>query len=340
MGKISRALKYLLKMAFYHNPVDAYISWHRKRLEKRGNTYEYDQMIYWRIGYIFFPRILKITNKFTWSGVENLELGSKTGSFMIISNHRNALDPFYAGTAISCGTMQKNYHVSWVSKLANLKTPLMKSIISYFGTIPLDGSRHLNHETYEKMEQVLEKGQCIGFFPEGGRNKDGSVSDFHAGAARLCLEYKIPYIPIALTGVRKFFKGKCHCYIGRPVYLDPGLECSYKLAKEISKDMKKQVIALHQGKDVIPPSRFELSKDEFKERLNEYRVNGPERISYLDRAGKASLSPESTALPKKTYFFEPSAGKLVNEDILDSREKETRNPVDISPITRRLNEKE
>ncbi|MHA1369488.1 MAG: hypothetical protein ACTSRA_07245, partial [Promethearchaeota archaeon] len=119
MKAFARAIKYLLKMAIKHNPFDAYVNWHRRYLRRRGKTYDFDQMIYWTIGYIFFPRILKFTNRFTWSGVENLPDGDRFGPFMLICNHRNALDPFYAGTAISCGTRHKRYHVSWVSKLEN-----------------------------------------------------------------------------------------------------------------------------------------------------------------------------------------------------------------------------
>lgn len=263
MGKFGHMMKYLAKMVMYHNPFDAYVSWHRKHLAKKGpdNVYKYDQLIYWRVGYIFFPKILKLTNKFTYSGYEHLK--DLKGPFMVICNHNDSLDPFYAGTALSCGTRRKMIHVSWVSKLANLHTPLMKSIIKYFGTIPLAPGRKMDATTRKLIEDVLAHKQGIGFFPEGGRSKDRSqIRQFHAGAARICLEYKIPYVPVCLTGKRFFFKGKCSARIGKPVYLNPELPCSYDNAILVADDMHAQIQSLFEDKTELPRGRFEIIKPE------------------------------------------------------------------------------
>lgn len=263
MGKFGRAMKYLLKMALFHNPIDAYISWHRRHLAKRGpeNVYKFDQRIYWTVGYIFFPRILRLTNKFTWEGEENLR--EVDGPFMVVCNHNDALDPFYVGTAMSCGSRNQRIHVSWVSKLGNLHTPIMKSIISYFGTIPLGRGRKMDEQTGAMIKDALRRGQGIGFFPEGSRGKTreerAMIREFHSGAARLCLEHKIPYIPVVLHGRRMFFKGKARCTIGHPVYLDPSLECTHENARLVTIDMHAQVQALFEGKPDIPRSRFEAA---------------------------------------------------------------------------------
>jgi 1-acyl-sn-glycerol-3-phosphate acyltransferase len=263
MGKFGHAMKYMVKMAMYHNPFDAFVSWHRRHLAKKGpeNLYKYDQLIYWRIGYIFFPKILKFTNKFTFSGYENVK-GLK-GPFMVICNHNDSLDPFYAGTALSCGTRRKMIHVSWVSKLGNMYTPVMKSIVKYFGTIALGPGRKMDATTRRDIEQVIAHKQGIGFFPEGGRSKDRSeIRQFHAGAARLCIEYKLPYVPVCLTGKRFFFKGRSTARIGKPVYLNPYLECNYDNAVLVADDMHAQVQALFVGKTEQPRCRFEITKPE------------------------------------------------------------------------------
>jgi 1-acyl-sn-glycerol-3-phosphate acyltransferase len=255
-------IKYIINMAMYHNPFDAYVNWHRKHLAKKGPeaVYKYDQMIYWRVGYIFFPKILKLTNKFTWSGQENLK--DFHGPFMVICNHNDSLDPFFAGAALSCGTRRKEIHVSWVSKLANLHTPLMKSIIKYFGTISLAPGRKLSAETRQSIEAAIAHKQGIGFFPEGGRSKDRSqIREFHAGAARLCLEYKLPYVPVCLTGKRFFFKGKSSARIGKPVYIDPKVACTYDNAAAVAQDMQAQVKALYEGLTDQPRGRYEIPKE-------------------------------------------------------------------------------
>lgn len=253
-------LKYLIKSALKHNPIDAYAEWFRKNLESIGNKRleEFDHDVYWRFAYVMFPRILKITNKFTWEGDENIP--NIKGSFVAVCNHKYALDPFYAGVAFACGKV--NRKVVWVSKLANLKTPIMKSIITPFGTIPLSKDRKMTPFTKKRIDDIIaEQIDGVGMFPEGSRSKDGIIRPFHTGSAILCLEKKVPYIPIALMGKRSFFKGKAHARIGKPVYLDPNLEISYEVAKEISEDMRAQVQALYDGKTEIPKCRYEVKPE-------------------------------------------------------------------------------
>ncbi|MHA1820487.1 MAG: hypothetical protein ACTSU2_09050 [Promethearchaeota archaeon] len=74
------------------------------------------------------------------------------------------------------------------------------------------------------------------------------------------MEYKDPYLPVVLVGVRMFFKGKCEVRIEHPVFLDQSLEPFYKIAKEIAEDMRLQVQSLLDGNMKIPPCRYEIKK--------------------------------------------------------------------------------
>lgn len=247
----------LLKKILLHNPIDAYSAWNRRRLAKKGIVEKRDNQIYRHIGIRFFPKILWFTNKLTVEGTENIaKLPSKSG-FIAISNHQYALDPFFLG----CMFNHENKitrKIAWVSKLENFTIPIQKSLVTPFGTIPLSKDRKMTPLTFRMIHDKLSKGIGVGMFPEGTRSTSTKIGNFHAGAARLALHYKVPYIPMAITGKRSFFKGKCHVRIGEPVFLDPNLECSYENAKEIASDMQKQVQALFEGNvKLVPRCRFE-----------------------------------------------------------------------------------
>jgi 1-acyl-sn-glycerol-3-phosphate acyltransferase len=267
MGSFSHFVKTLI----YHNPLDAFVYWHRKHLAKKGpdNAYHFDQQVFWRFAYVLFPKILGLTNRFTFEGHENLK--DVDGPFMVTCNHNDSLDSFFASVAISCGTRNQRMHVSWVSTLANMQAPLVKSIISYSSTIPLGPDRKVDEHATRLIAAAIHRGQGIGFFPEGslGKNKAdrSSIQALHAGAARLCLEHRIPYIPMVLHGRRSFFKGKARACIGHPVYLDPALECTAENARLVSIDMRVQMQAMFDGKPDIPRSRFEMTPHAMKEQL-------------------------------------------------------------------------
>ncbi|MBD3353090.1 MAG: hypothetical protein GF364_16535 [Candidatus Lokiarchaeota archaeon] len=188
MGLLSTILK--------HNPIDAYSAWNRKRLTKKGIVNKRDNQIYRHVGLRFFPKILKLTNNLTVEGTEHICKLPNSG-FIAISNHKYALDPFYLGT-VFCHNNKVARKIAWVSKLENFKYPFQKSIITPFGTIPLGEGRKMTPLTLKMIREKLKEGVGVGMFPEGTRMEGDKVGNFHTGAARFCLKYKVPYIPMAI----------------------------------------------------------------------------------------------------------------------------------------------
>jgi 1-acyl-sn-glycerol-3-phosphate acyltransferase len=253
MGYLGHVIKKMVQL----NPIDALAANSRRRLQNKGKDKleASDNWVYWHIGMRFFPKILRFTNHLTLECLGDLP----RSTFVVVSNHQYALDPFFIGLGI------KTNKVCWVSKLDNFKTPLMKSIIAPFGTIPLNRNRKMSKLTLSMIHEAIDHGYAIGMFPEGGRSKKGILEGFHAGAARICLERRIPYVPVAITGKRVFFKGKCHVKVGKPVYLDPCIECGYENAKNIAYDMRAQVQALLDSEKEIPKCRYEIDNRQIEE---------------------------------------------------------------------------
>lgn len=56
------------------------------------------------------------------------------------------------------------------------------------------------NKTTGLARRMIRDGWNVLVFPEGTRSKDGWMSEFRSGAARLCVENGIPAVPIALRG--------------------------------------------------------------------------------------------------------------------------------------------
>jgi 1-acyl-sn-glycerol-3-phosphate acyltransferase len=256
MGKITRILKYLLKQAIIHNPLDAAYERSRKKHIKKGDLDIWEHHLYWRIGKRLSTAIAKLFNKITWN---NRDHELPLGPFVVVANHATHIDPLYIGTCFW-------WKIAWLSKKGNFQAPIFKTLIGAMGAISLkngaktqDGKidQLMDQETIDQIDHAIRRKHAIGIFPEGHRNTDGKLHKFRSGAARLCLDYGLPYIPVAISGSRVPFKGRARVNIGKPVYLAPNLPCSFENAVAIAEDMRTQVQALLNN-EPQPKSRFEV----------------------------------------------------------------------------------
>jgi 1-acyl-sn-glycerol-3-phosphate acyltransferase len=176
----------------------------------------------------------KISNKFKVNGLENLE-GLDDSPYVVICNHKSSLDPIYLNCAF------RNYKkIRWVSKIENFQNKNYSKFLEIGQVIPLDENRKMTTEGWIKVKKAFSKNEAFGIFPEGTRNYSDELLDFHTGAARICIENNVPYVPVVIIGKAKPFKGKVTVNIGRPVYLQK-FNADYDDLKIISIDMKDQL---------------------------------------------------------------------------------------------------
>ncbi len=67
-----------------------------------------------------------------------------------------------------------------------------------FNTFPIE--RTGGKRAASTARQLVSEGWSLLVFPEGTRSKDGCMGRFRHGASRLCLEFGIPAVPVALRG--------------------------------------------------------------------------------------------------------------------------------------------
>jgi 1-acyl-sn-glycerol-3-phosphate acyltransferase len=221
---------------------------------RRGEWQRLVNHVYYHIGARFFPKITWITNRTTWEYNENIPPREK-GGLIVVANHKYLLDPFFASMAFTGPHVYRE--IRWVSKIENFRNPYVKSIVYPFGTIPLSPERTLTERTIREIKHALKRGIVVGMFPEGGRTKKDVIRPFKTGAARMVVQNKVGYIPTALLGSRALTKGKAHIRVGKPVYLQDGLDPNDKVVmQKIADDMHDQVLALYFNKPQ-PTARYQ-----------------------------------------------------------------------------------
>ena len=241
--------KSLARILLENNPFDKIADLSRIFMGKLGVLEIFDDFIYWNVGRANFIRIFKLLWEYPIVGKENFP---KKGGVMVISNHQSELDPWLVGSAV-------NKKVQWLSKIENFDIPIFKSIIKPFGTIPIKRGQQ-DVDALEKVKAVLENGGCVGMFPEGTRSPDGELAPFHSGAAKICLEIGVPFVPCAIFGAYKVFPKHASLnqikvrdgniikvVIGKPVYIDPSMELNYENIQKIKDEMRKDVLILQSG---------------------------------------------------------------------------------------------
>ena len=191
--------KSLARILLENNPFDKIADLSRNFMGKLGVLEVFDDFIYWNVGRANFIRIFKYLWKYPIVGKKNFP---NTGGVMVISNHQSELDPWLVGSAV-------HRKVQWLSKKENFDIPIFKSIIKPFGTIPIKRGKQ-DIEALDKVKTVLDNGGCMGMFPEGTRSPDGELAPFHSGAAKICLEVGVPYVPCAIFGAYKVFPKHRH----------------------------------------------------------------------------------------------------------------------------------
>lgn len=60
---------------------------------------------------------------------------------------------------------------------------------------------HLSWEQIlQQIQRILNKGHSVMLFPQGHRSRDGRLTRFYSGAFKLAIQFKVPIVPICITG--------------------------------------------------------------------------------------------------------------------------------------------
>jgi len=117
-----------------------------------------------------------------------------SGAALVVANHPSYLDPVLLA-------LQVKRPIRFMAWDALFRVPLLGPVIRAFGAFPVDTRRGKGRDAYEKARALLEAGEVVGLFPEGGRSRTGWMEPrLREGAARLALETGAPLVPATIAG--------------------------------------------------------------------------------------------------------------------------------------------
>jgi len=119
---------------------------------------------------------------------------SREQSYVFVANHQGAFDIWSIYGYL-------NHNFKWLMKKDLEKIFLVGYACSKAGHVYVDDSSvHGVKSTIEEAEKRIRDGMSVVIFPEGSRTFDGKMCPFKRGAFMLAAEFKLPVVPISISG--------------------------------------------------------------------------------------------------------------------------------------------
>lgn len=166
-------------------------------------------------------KVLTPPFKLAWNVMaKGLEHLPPSGPAIICPNHTSVLDSFFLPLVLP-------RRITYVGKAEYMDDWKTKYLFPALGMIPIDRSGgDASAAALHAAQQILDRGELFGIYPEGTRSRDGRLYRGHTGPARLALQTGAPIVPVGIRGTREImppdakvpkpFKA-CAVNIGRPI---------------------------------------------------------------------------------------------------------------------------
>lgn len=134
-------------------------------------------------------------------GIENL---GKFGPALLIGNHQDLSDAFIIMKALQKVTHEKeenNKITTFIAKEALKYDNIIRYPLELIDVFFLERDNlRKSLEIYKNFSKFIKNNKTYGVvFPEGTRNKEGSISEFKAGAFKIAQKELIPIIPFTIN---------------------------------------------------------------------------------------------------------------------------------------------
>ena len=149
--------------------------------------------LYKRLGYNALHTFCRLTGVLGFGlRIFGREKTPKTGAALVCMNHQSHFDPLLAGITL-------DVRVSFLAKRSLFDVPVIKHIIEYLDSIPVDREGSAFSAMKEALKR-LKRGEQVGLFPEGTRTRDGEIAPLKPGFTMIAKRAGVPIIPIAMDG--------------------------------------------------------------------------------------------------------------------------------------------
>ncbi|HKT83705.1 MAG TPA: lysophospholipid acyltransferase family protein [Solirubrobacterales bacterium] len=131
-------------------------------------------------------------------GVENVP---KTGALILAPNHFSQMDHFFVGLYLL------RRKVRFMAKSQMFGPPVLTYIYKHGGVFPVRRGHH-DEKAIETALTILDQGEMLLVYAEGGRSRSGQLGEVKPGIGRIALESGAPVVPVAIHGSAKVRRWK------------------------------------------------------------------------------------------------------------------------------------
>jgi 1-acyl-sn-glycerol-3-phosphate acyltransferase len=122
-------------------------------------------------------------------GVEKVP---RQGALVLAPNHFSQMDHFFAGVYL-------RRKIRFMAKSQMFGPPVLTYIYKHGGVFPVRRGHH-DEEAIETSRLLLEQGEMLLVYAEGGRSRTQQLGEPKPGIGRIALESGAPIVPVAIHG--------------------------------------------------------------------------------------------------------------------------------------------
>jgi 1-acyl-sn-glycerol-3-phosphate acyltransferase len=116
----------------------------------------------------------------------------RRGAVILAPNHFSQMDHFFAGVYLP-------RKIRFMGKSQLFGPPVLTAILKHGGVFPVRRG-HRDEEAMKTAFTLLDQGEMVLIYAEGGRSRSGELGEPKRGIGRVALESGSPVVPIAIYG--------------------------------------------------------------------------------------------------------------------------------------------
>jgi 1-acyl-sn-glycerol-3-phosphate acyltransferase len=116
----------------------------------------------------------------------------KQGPLVLAPNHFSQMDHFFVGLYL-------RRKIRFMAKSQLFGPPVLTYIYKHGGVFPVRRGHH-DEEAFETVRRLLDQGEMLLVYAEGGRMRSQHLGEPKPGIGRIALESGVPIVPVAIKG--------------------------------------------------------------------------------------------------------------------------------------------
>jgi 1-acyl-sn-glycerol-3-phosphate acyltransferase len=162
-------------------PAEYFTQFHEAARKGVGWTYTFARIV------LTLPTIL--IYRLRGIGVENVP---REGALVLAPNHFSQMDHFFVGVYL-------RRKIRFMAKSQMFGPPLLTYVYKHGGVFPVRRGHH-DEEAFKTAYEILDQGEMLLVYAEGGRSRSGEMGLPKPGIGRIALESGAPIVPVAIHG--------------------------------------------------------------------------------------------------------------------------------------------